>query len=779
MFKHFLILIIKLTVAAVLAIYELQANAVESFIVQNIRINGLKNIEPSSIYSYLTIKQGDIYNDDKASEAIHALYKTGFFKNIQIFTQGNDVIVQVKERCIIAAIELAGIKELDNNSLTSILHTIGIKVGRYYDKELFYKAKQEIKLKYLSLGFYGTEVEAIITPIDTDRVHVLFSIVEGPRAKICQINFIGNKKFSTKILAKEMQLSTLNLFSWYTKDNIYIKEKLIRDLEKIRSYYLNRGYLEFNIKSTRVSISNDKKDVFLTITLHEGKPYTISNIKLNGNLLNHDKELQKLVKIKAKDCFSAEKLQQTEKLISDKLSQYGYALVTIKAQPEIDQENHEVSLTLIVDPGYRMYVRRVNIIGNKNTRDEVIRREVHQLEGSWFNSKSIELSNNRLNRLGYFTKVEISTTPVKGIKDQVDVNITVNEKNTGAITFGAGFSKTDKISLSANLSHDNIFGSGIGLLSSINTAKKNRTLTITQIDPYFTMEGINRVTDIYYRKYRIPSFYSSNDANSNFEIINIGGKVKFGIPFSEDDIFYLSAGIEQNRIDTDSIIPDVYKIYINNSGRVSTIMPLTIEWLRDSRDSNILPSKGYFIQASAEYSIPIYKLLSYYKFDMRARYYHTLPNDFILSLNLQGGYMKGIEGSSYPIFKSYYAGGSGSVRGYEKDSLGSRDKMTKYFIGGSKIFVGNIELTFPLLNMGNDMIDAQKIRVFTFLDGGNVWGSYSGSINRSANKMRYSYGIGLFWVSPIGPLKISLGFPIQKHIGDRYQKLQFQLGTSL
>ncbi|MDU0810166.1 MAG: outer membrane protein assembly factor BamA [Burkholderia sp.] len=754
--------------------YSIQANAIVPFVVKNIKINGLYNIEPNLVSSYLTIKQGDIYNDDKASESIHTLYKTGFFDDVQISAHDNDVIVQVKERCVIASIELAGIKEFNEINLTNMLRDIGITVGRYYNKALIFKAIQDIKLIYITLGFYGAEIKTTITPINTNRVHILFSIVEGQKSKIRQINFIGNKAFSTSILSKEMQLSASNLFSWYTGNNIYVNEKLARDLEALRTYYMNRGYLEFNVRSTKASISHNKKDIFLEIMLYEGKPYTVSNVTLSGNLLNHSKDLQNLVKVKEKDCFSLENLKWTTKLISEKLSQYGYALATVKVQSEINKESHEVSLDLIVDPGYRVYVRRVNIIGNIYTRDEVIRREVNQLEGSWFNSKSLESSSDRLNRLGYFTKVKLSTTPVKGVNDQVDINITVNEKKTGLATLGAGFSPTEKIVLSASLSQNNIFGSGTSMSANINTAKNSRMLTITQINPYYTIDGVNRVTNIYYRTYQPPYSRSSTDPNSDLRIINMGGNIKFGAPLLEDAIFYFSAGLEQNRIDTANITSSAYKKYINNSGCISTTMPLTITWSKDRRDSNLIPSKGYFIQMSAEYSMPIYKLLSYYKFDLKGEYYHLFSNGFILSLNLQSGYGKGIGGNAYPIFKNYYVGGVGSVRGYETNSIGSRDKTTNDLIGGSRMFSGSIELAFPLLNINND----QPLRVFTFLDGGSIWNSYSDRKNITMNGMRYSYGAGLLWISPIGPLKLSLGFPIQNHVGDRYQKLQFQLGTS-
>ncbi|WP_102720116.1 outer membrane protein assembly factor BamA, partial [Burkholderia sp. MSMB175] len=551
------------------------------------------------------------------------------------------------------------------------------------------KAEQELKRQYLTRGFYAAEVTTTVTPVDANRVSILFSVAEGPSAKIRQINFIGNKTFSTNTLRDEMQLSTPNWFSWYTKNDLYSKEKLTGDLENVRSYYLNRGYLEFNIESTQVSISPDKKDMYLTVTLHEGEPYTVSGVKLAGNLLDREAELKKLVKVKAGDRFSAEKLQQTTKAIVDKLGEYGYAFATVNAQPEIDQSNHKVNLTLVVEPSRRVYVRRINIVGNTRTRDEVVRREMRQLESSWFDSSRLALSKDRVNRLGYFTDVDVTTVPVEGTNDQVDVNVKVAEKPTGAITLGAGFSSTDKVVLSAGVSQDNVFGSGTSLAVNVNTARSYRTLTVTQVDPYFTVDGIKRITDVFYRTYQ-PLYYSTN---SSFRIITAGGNLKFGIPFSETDTVYFGAGFEQNRLDVnmdDTSTPESYKDYVRQFGRVSNTVPLTIGWSRDARDSALIPSRGYFTQANVEYGVPVGKI-QYYKADIQAQYYYSFARGFILGLNFQGGYGNGI-GNAYPIFKNYYAGGIGSVRGYEPSSLGPRDKQTNDPIGGSKMIVGNIEL---------------------------------------------------------------------------------------
>ena len=761
----------KSVAVAALAAHGLVAHAATTpFVVKDIRIEGLQRIEPGTVFSYLPIKQGDTFTDDKASEAIRALYAAGFFSDVRIATEGDVVIVSVVERPAIGAIDFAGLHEFDKDALNKALKAVGLSPGRYYDKSLVDRSEQELKRQYLTRGFYAAEVTTTVTPIDSSRVSILFTVNEGPSAKIRQVNFIGNKAFSTSTLRDEMQLSTPNWFSWYTKNDLYSKDKLTGDLENVRSFYLNRGYLEFNIESTQVSISPDKKDMYLTLTVHEGEPYTVSSIKLAGNLLDREAELKKLVTVKPGERFSAAKLQATTKAIVDKLGEYGYAFATVNAQPEIDQVHHKVALTLQVDPSRRVYVRRINVVGNTRTRDEVVRREMRQLESSWFDSSRLALSKDRINRLGYFTDVDVTTVPVAGTSDQVDVDVKVTEKPTGAITLGAGFSSTDKVVLSAGVSQDNVFGSGTSLSVNVNTARTYRTLTVTQVDPYFTVDGIKRITDVYYRTTQ-PLYYSTN---SSFRIITAGGDLKFGIPFSEVDTVFFGAGFEQNKLDTDSNTPQSYVNYVNEFGRVSNNIPLTVGWSRDARDSALVPSRGYFTQANAEYGTPV-GATQYYKADVQAQYYYSFARGFVLGLNFQGGYGNGLGGKPFPIFKNYFAGGIGSVRGYEPSSLGPRDTSTNDPIGGSKMVVGNIELTFPLPGTGYD----RTLRVFTFFDGGNVWGDNAPGISTTgSNGLRYGYGLGLAWISPIGPLKISLGFPLQKHNGDQYQKFQFQIGTA-
>ncbi|WP_321843543.1 outer membrane protein assembly factor BamA [Paraburkholderia bannensis] len=745
------------------------AYATEPFVVKDIRIDGLARIEAGTVFAYLPIKQGDTFTDDQASNAIRVLYATGFFSDVRVSADsGGTVVVRVQERPAIGTIDFAGIHEFDKDNLTKALKAVGLSAGRNYDKALIDKAEQELKRQYLTRGFYAAEVTTTVTPIDRSRVGLLFSVVEGPSAKIQQINFIGNHVFPENTLRDEMQLSTPNWFSWYTKNDLYSKEKLTGDLENVRSYYLDRGYLEFNIDKTQVSLSPDRKNMYLTVSIHEGEPYTISSVQLSGNLLDREAELKKLVGLKVGQLFSAQKLKDTTRAIVDRLGEYGYAFATVNAEPQIDQIHHTVAFALQVAPGRRVYVRHVNIVGNTRTRDEVVRREMRQLEGAWFDSNRLTLSKDRVNRLGYFTNVEVDTVPVEGTQDQVDVNVAVTEKPTGTISLGVGYGSSEGPTISAGVSQDNVFGSGKSLSLNVNTGSTSRTLSVTQTDPYFTIDGIKRITDVYYRTSE-PLYYSSTN-DTSFRIVSYGADMKFGIPFSESDMVYFGLGLEQDRLDIDDNTPQTYKDYVSEFGRVSNVAPLTVGWSRDNRDSALVPSRGYYAQANAEYGTPVG--LQYYKADVQMQYYYSFTRGFVLGMNFQGGYGNGLGGKAYPIFKNYYAGGIGSVRGYESGSLGPRDSSTNDPIGGSKMVVGNVELTFPLPGTGYD----RTLRVFTFVDGGNVWGTEGNSTG--ANGLRYSYGVGLEWISPIGPLKLDMGFPIVKHAGDQYQKFQFQIGTS-
>ena len=752
------------------------AQAADSFVIKDIRIEGLQRVEPGTVFSYLPVQVGDTFTDEKSAEAIKALYSTGFFRDVQIQAQGNILIVIVEERPTISRIEFTGMKEFDQEIVRKSLKAVGVAEARFYDKALIDKAEQELKRQYVGKGMYAAEVVATVTPVERNQVAIYFNIDEGPVAKIQEINFIGNKVFSESTLKSEMQLKTGGWLSWYSKDNLYSKQKLTADLENIRSYYLNRGYLEFVIESTQVSITPDKKGIFLTVSIREGNKFTVKNVRLAGDLLGKEAELIQLVSLKAGDTFSSAKLTESTKAIAEILGSYGYAFATINPQPDIRRELSEVDLTLVVDPGRRVYVRQVNVTGNAKTRDMVIRREVRQFESSWFDSEKIDLSKKRLGRLGYFTETDVSTQDVPGSPDQVDVNVKVTEKPTGAVTIGAGFSSTEKLILSAGINQENAFGTGTSVGLNMSLGKINQSLALSNYDPYFTEDGISRYTDLYYRSSK-PLYYVGDP---NYQIKSVGSNIKFGVPYTEVDRVFFGTGIEAFQIQTTVNTPIPYLNYAQSYGIASpgypaTLttynVPVTVGWSRDGRDSALIPSTGSLQQLSAEVGTPVGNM-TFYRIFGQYQKYHSFSKGNILSYNGELGYGEAYGNNPFPITKNYYVGGIGSVRGYSPGSLGPtyyNSYIGRYQpTGGQSKIVNNVEYTVPVPGSGVD----KTLRVFGFVDGGNV---YNENINLV---LRYSYGLGLSWISPLGPLKFSYGIPIKSLPTDNIQRLQFQVGTA-
>jgi len=755
---------------------SLHVHAADSFVVKDIRVEGLQRVEPGTVFSYLSVQVGDTFTEEKGAEAIKALYSTGFFRDVQIQAQGNVLIVIVDERPTISRIEFTGMKEFDPEVVRKSLKTVGVAEARFYDKALIDKAEQELKRQYVGKGMFAAEVVATVTPVERNQVAVYFNIDEGPVAKIQEINFIGNEAFSEGTLRSEMQLKTGGWLSWYSKDNLYSKQKLTADLETIRSYYLNRGYLEFVIESTQVSITPDKKGIYLTISIREGKKFTVKDVRLAGELLGKEAELKQLIVLKPGDTFSSAKLTESTKAIAEVLGSYGYAFATINPQPDIRREQAEVDLTLVIDPGRRIYVRKVEISGNAKTRDMVIRREMRQFESSWFDSDKIDLSKKRLGRLGYFTETDITTEDVPGSPDQVDVNVKVTEKPTGAVTIGAGFSSTEKLILSAGINQDNAFGTGTSVGLNASLGKINQNLTLSNYDPYFTEDGISRYTDLYYRSSK-PLYYVGDP---DYQIKSVGSNIKFGVPYTEVDRVFFGTGVEAFQIQTTVNTPIPYLNYAQSygiaapgyPGTLTTYnVPLTVGWARDGRDSALIPSDGSLQQLSAEAGTPVGNM-TFYRMYGQYQKYHSFSKGNILSFNGEVGYGQAYGNNPFPITKNYYVGGIGSVRGYAPGSLGPQYYNSTIGAwqptGGQSKIVGNVEYTVPVPGSGVD----KTLRTFAFIDGGNAYGN---NLNLVLN---YSYGLGISWISPLGPLKFSYGIPYKPFPNANVQRLQFQVGTA-
>ncbi|HEX7384787.1 MAG TPA: outer membrane protein assembly factor BamA [Burkholderiaceae bacterium] len=736
--------------------------AVEPFTLKDIRVEGLQRTDAGTVFASLPFRVGDTYTDEKGAAALRALFATGLFKDVRIEIEGDVAVVIVDERPIIANVEFVGIKEFDKDALTKSLKDVGIGEGQPFDKALADRAEQELKRQYLTRSLYGAEVVTTITPLERNRVNVLFTVNEGEAAKIKEIRILGSQAFSESTLKGLMDLTTGGWLTWYTKSDRYSRAKLNADLETIRAYYLNRGYLEFAIESTQVTISPDKQDISITITVKEGIPYTVTEIRLEGDFLGKEDEFKTLVRIKPGQPYRAADVAETTRLFGERFGSFGYAFARTEPRTDIDRTTGQVVVTLVSDPQRRVYVRRIAVAGNTKTRDEVVRREFRQFESSWYDGQKIKLSRDRVDRLGYFSEVNVDTDEVPGSPDQVDLTFNVKEKPTGNLLIGAGFSSAEKLSLTASIKQENVFGSGNYLGLELNTSKFNRTLVLSTVDPYFTIDGVSRAFDAYYRTSR-----PLNSQGEEYQLVTPGVSVRFGVPFSEYDTVFVGIGYERTEI-RGNALPNNYFLYREQFGSVSSTVPLTIGWSRDQRDSALVPTTGRYSRINLEAGI--LGDVRYLRSNFQVQQYFPLSPRFTLGLNAELGVGKGYGGRPYPIFKNFFGGGLGTVRGFDQGSLGPVD-VTGAYIGGTRRFNANAELYLPVPGTGND----RTLRWFGYVDAGNVWGENE---KVTAASLRASAGLGLSWVSPVGPLKLSYGTPIRKQPGDRIQRLQFQIGTA-
>ena len=746
---------------ALLAALSATAHAFEPFVIKDIRVEGVQRTEAGTVFSYLPVKVGDRLDDEKASQSVKALFATGFFRDVRLEVQDGVLIVVVQERPTISRIDLSGNKEFDTDTLKKALKDIGLAEARIFDRSALERAEQEIKRQYISRGRYGASVTTTVTPQDRNRVAINITMQEGEAAKIARINIIGAQAFSEKELLGEMQLTTPGWTTWYTKNDQYSKQKLTADLEKIRSFYQNRGYLEFNVESTQVSITPDKEDIYITVNIFEGAQFKVGDVRLAGDLMVPEADLRHLLQLKPGDVYSREKLQRTAKDISDRLGAEGFAFANVNAVPEIDQQNKVAAFTILVDSGRRVYIRRINISGNARTKDEVIRREMRQLESAWYDGPRIERSKVRIRRLGYFDDVNIETPPVAGTTDQADVDVTVVERNTGSINAGLGYSSSDGIVLNASVSQQNIFGTGNALVAAINTSKINRNITVAFTEPYWTVDGVSRTLEGYYRTVNPTSL-----SVSAYESATYGAAIGFGVPITETDNINVGFRAERTDITLYDNSPPSYVAYVAEFGPTTDSYILSAGWSRDTRNDVLYPTMGRLQSLLGEVGLP-FGDVSYYKVNYLQQNFYSVWRDLVVMLRADLGYADGTSGNPLPFFKVFYAGGVGSVRGYETASLGPRDIFNNS-IGGKRKIVGNIEAFYPLLK------GDKSVRFSVFTDAGQI---YALGTQPQYESFRYSMGVGLAWNSPVGPLKFSYAVPINEQPGDRLQKFQFQVGS--
>lgn len=768
------------------------AHAFDSFAISDIRIDGLARIAPGTVFTYLSVEKGDTLTPDRAEQAIRALYKTGFFNDVQLSRQGDILVVTVKERPQISKIALRGNKDLKDDDLLKGLKGIGLAEGEAFDPLKLAEVQNELTRQYYNRGKYNVSVKTTVVNLDRNRVEVAINVAEGKAAQIKHINVVGNATYPDKDLRDNFESSTSNWTSWYTKDDQYSREKLSGDLEKLTSYYMDRGYVDFNVDSTQVSISPDKRKMYVTANIKEGDIYTVNDIKLTGTLILAEEDLRKLLQIKVGELFSRRKVEQSSDAISAMLSNIGYAFAEVQPIPAIDKEKREVGINFFVTPGKRVYVRNIVFKGNVHTEDEVVRRELRQLEGAWYSQAAIDRSKIRLQRLGFFRTVSIDTPKVPGSEDQVDVVISVEEQNSGSFTFGLGYSQVQGLIASIAVTQNNFFGTGdrVGVTAQQSSFLKRYELSY--YEPYLTTDGIGIGYDIHHTEFdagedNLASYFTNSDAFDMY----------LGIPITEADTINVQLGVSKTGVTTFYNTPQEFIDYIDNLGHYTFhTWETQLSWAHDTRNRYWNPTRGSLQQVQLGITLPgstVEYYTLYYKFGQ----YLPITQKLTFYGHLTVGYGdtwrtpetspnappdRPADLSGLPFFKNFYAGGVADVRGFRDNTLGPfvlqspfcspKDSNCRLPIGGAFKTVGSAEVIFPTPFVKED---DDSTRLSWFLDVGNVFKDYNAW---SASELRASTGLSFQWRAPVGPIVINLAMPIRKKDGDDTETIQFSFGNT-
>ncbi|MET0116750.1 MAG: outer membrane protein assembly factor BamA [Sedimenticola sp.] len=739
----------------------------DTFVIRDIRVEGLQRISAGTVFNYLPVKIGEKIDADETPGIIKSLYKTGFFKDIRLEREDDVLIIFVSERPAIAKIDISGNDSLETEQLLLALKDIGLAEGRVFNRSILDKIEQELRRQYFSQGKYGVKLESTVSPLERNRVGVSISISEGETARIRKINIIGNDSFDEEDLLDEFTLAPSGFFSTISKNDQYSRQKLSGDLEKLRTFYLDRGYINFKITSTQVSITPDKNDIYVTVNIAEGDVYTISDIKLAGELGAEKEELFPLIHLARGEVFSRKSVIGSSERITDLLGNKGYAFANVNSIPEIDEENRQVGITYFIDPGKRVYVRRINMRGNNETRDEVLRREMRQMESAWFSRALVTRSRERLQTLGYFDEVNIETPAVPGSTDQVDVNVSVIEKPMGNLLAGLGYSQSSGLVFTTSISQRNFLGTGKRVNIGFDNSEANTNYTLGYTNPYYTVDGISRGFTLSYRA----ADFDEVDTAKYLTDTAVAG-VNFGIPISETE----RVGITFDLVGTD------YKVASTASSEISRFrtdngdsfvdFKLGANWTRDSRDSALLPTKGSVQRLWASATIPGSDL-EYYKISYKHKRYFPVSKatSFALSADLGYGDVYGST-TRLPYWENYFGGGVKSVRGFKDYSLGPRDSNNDP-LGGNFRLIANAELFYQ---PGIKLLD-RSVRLGWFLDAGNVYDT-SGDNEIDLGELRYSTGVSALWLSPMGALGMSFGLPLNDKSSDDVERFQFTFGTT-
>lgn len=781
-----------------------RASALDPFTIADIRLEGLERTSPGTIFNYLPLEVGDRVTREGAADAIRALFATGFFEDIRLEQQDDILVVRVRERPAIAEIDIEGNKDIKTEDLTRALSDFGLAEGELFNRITLDRIQQSLTREYYNRGKYNVVIDANVEPLQRNRVKVSIDIDEGKAAKIQHINIVGNEAFEDEEILEDFESSTGGWLSWYTRDDQYAREKLQGDLEALRSYYQDRGYVDFDIESTQVTISPDKKDIYVTANVREGEIYSVSEVALTGDFANIPAEsLRRLVQIQEGETFSRRLVEASTEAITATLANVGYAFANVNPIPELDRENREVKITLFVDPGKRVYVRRINFYGNSKTQDEVLRREMRQFEGGWFSQALVERSRLRLQRLPYLEEVSVETPQVPGTDDQVDINVTVTERTAGSFTFGLGFSQVTGVLASIAVSQDNFLGSGKQVGVSLNNSAFFRRIDFSFVDPYFTDDGVSVGYQLSLRE------LDQGEANiASFLADTVALSATFGIPLTEVDRFRFLVGVEDTEITPFAGSGDEIRNELLDYGLIepndevfegfsvadsAQTFRTEFLWSRDSRNRFFNPNRGSVQRASLELALPG-STIEFYKLIYSNRTYFPITRGFTLSVGGEVGYgdtygqAGNLDESPYglPFYEHFFAGGVRSVRGFEDNTLGPRvtttipadpnDPESEPIViqgrpfGGDLKVTGGVDLAFPLPFAKNQ----NSTRLSWFLDFGQV---YSDLESFDAAEIRYTSGLSLQWQAPVGPIIINVAFPLNEQEGDETETIQFSFGN--
>ncbi len=794
--------LIALALTAALAVPAWAQSGGEPFTASDIRIDGLQRISAGTVLTYLPIERGDTVSSSDVGDAIRALYRTGFFEDVQLDRQGNILVVTVAERPAINRLTLTGNKDIKTDDLLAGLKDIGLSEGDTFDRLGLDRVTQELTRQYNNRGKYSVSITPTVSRLDRNRVDVTITVDEGKAAKIRHINLIGTEKFDNEDILAGWESRESSWMSWYRRDDQYSREKLSGDIERLNSFYLDRGYVDFSLDSTQVSISPDKRDMFITAGVTEGEQYTISSVKVTGDTVLPAENIQNLVFVKEGQVFSRALLELTSDAITNVLGNIGHAFAQVNPIPEIDREERTVGINFQVVPGPRVNVRRIAFKGNTRTADEVLRREMRQFEGAWFSQVAVDRSKIRLQRLGFFETVDVETQPVPGSNDQVDVVFNVKETTSGSFTFGLGYSQLSGMTTQIQLSQNNFLGSGNRVSVEAQRSDYLQRYAFSFMNPFFTDHGMSLGYNLWWREFDFSSFNTAQ-----YSTTNAGMQGILGLPITENDTVSLAFGIDRNQIFAfQGSTPQSIIDYIDAVGyRTFHSWRMETGWARDTRNDYFMPTRGMYQRISAELTLPG-STVEYYKLNYEFSKYWMLSPAFVLRTGAEIGvgdsygsdivrnlcytaptedlpnpvhsdpcleaspdYVRTVTATGLPFFENFYAGGTRSVRGFRDNTLGPREITGGYSqpLGGSVKTTGSVELIFPKL------FDSRAARVSAFLDFGNV---YDGFDNFDAGELRASAGVALLWRAPVGPISISYAYPIKKKDGDEIERLQFSFG---